>query len=365
MATIVERARKDGTKSYLAQIIRRKHGFAESRTFPTRKTAEAWAKMRERELDAQIGAGGVPTTRAEVTTTLGDLIDRFLADSAKPMGKTQRNCLKVIRTEYEVANKRLDQLTSKDLVEMTKEIGNRPTVRSKSTPLNYLAHLSKLFAVARPAYGYPLDKSVHDDALKACKALGYTGQSGKRDRRPTVGEINRLMVHFDTMQGNTIQMAKLVPFAIFSARRLDEICRITWTDYEPEHKRVMVRDMKHPGNKQGNDQFVDLPDPCCAIIDSMDKVDARIFPFNSASVSTAWAKACKMLEIENLKFHDLRHEGASRLFEMGWTIPQAASVTGHRAWATLQRYSHLRQTGDKWRDWEWIPKVTMKHAATG
>jgi hypothetical protein len=41
-----------------------------------------------------------------------------------------------------------------------------------------------------------------------------------------------------------------------------------------------------------------------------------------------------------LHFHDLRHEGISRLFEMGRTIPQAASVSGHRSWASLQRYSH-------------------------
>jgi hypothetical protein len=31
-----------------------------------------------------------------------------------------------------------------------------------------------------------------------------------------------------------------------------------------------------------------------------------------------------------LHFHDLHHEGVSRLFEMGETIPHVAAVSGHR-----------------------------------
>ena len=75
--------------------------------------------------------------------------------------------------------------------------------------------------------------------------------------------------------------------------------------------------------------------------------------------SAAFTRACKALEIEDLHFHDMRHEGASRLFEMGLTIPQAMCVTGHRTWASLQRYAHLRETGDKLRDWPWIKVVTQ------
>lgn len=60
-----------------------------------------------------------------------------------------------------------------------------------------------------------------------------------------------------------------------------------------------------------------------------------------------------MLGIEDLHFHDLRHEGVTRLFEMGRTIPQAASVSGHRSWSSLKRYAHIRQTGDKYAEWKW------------
>ncbi len=48
------------------------------------------------------------------------------------------------------------------------------------------------------------------------------------------------------------------------------------------------------------------------------------------------------LGIKDLHFHDLRHEGISRLFEADWDIPQVAAVSGHRDWKMLQRYTHLR-----------------------
>jgi hypothetical protein len=38
------------------------------------------------------------------------------------------------------------------------------------------------------------------------------------------------------------------------------------------------------------------------------------------------------------------------LFEIGYNVPHAAAVSGHRSWTSLKRYTHLRQTGDKFAD---------------
>lgn len=40
--------------------------------------------------------------------------------------------------------------------------------------------------------------------------------------------------------------------------------------------------------------------------------------------------------------HDLRHEGISRLFELGFQIPEVALVSGHTEWRTLKRYTHVK-----------------------
>lgn len=68
----------------------------------------------------------------------------------------------------------------------------------------------------------------------------------------------------------------------------------------------------------------------------------RIFPVTEGTISTIFPRACKKLGIEDLRLHDLRHEGVSRLFEQGYTIEQVALVSGHRDWKMLARYLHLK-----------------------
>jgi len=116
--------------------------------------------------------------------------------------------------------------------------------------------------------------------------------------------------------------------------------------------------MKNPGEKRGNNVWVDLPDPAVAIIKAMPTKGDLIFPYSTDAIGAAFTRACKILGIADLHFHDLRHDGVSRLFEMGLNIPHVAAVSGHRAWSSLQRYTHLRMVGDKYADWKWMGKVT-------
>jgi hypothetical protein len=57
---------------------------------------------------------------------------------------------------------------------------------------NYLSHLSSVFSIARPAWGFPLNKQAMDDAQKDMKSLGITRKSTERDRRPTLAELDKL-----------------------------------------------------------------------------------------------------------------------------------------------------------------------------
>lgn len=100
---------------------------------------------------------------------------------------------------------------------------------------------------------------------------------------------------------------------------------------------------------------MELTGEALLIINSMPRTGEFIFPYLANTIHHAWKNATKMTGIADLHFHDLRHEGISRLFEMGRTIPQVASVSGHRSWQNLQRYTHLRQTGDKYAGWKWRP----------
>lgn len=152
-------------------------------------------------------------------------------------------------------------------------------------------------------------------------------------------------------------MASIAAFALFSTRREEEIATIRWSDLDEAGSRILVRDMKDPHEKDGNDIWCELPPEALRIALAQPRISDRIFPYNHRSVSANMTRAAALLGIINLHFHDLRHEGISRLFEMGKTIPQAASVSGHRSWSSLQRYAHLRQTGDKFAGWPWLDRL--------
>lgn len=69
---------------------------------------------------------------------------------------------------------------------------------------------------------------------------------------------------------------------------------------------------------------------------------ALLFPYQEASISAAFARACKQLGIKDLRFHDLRHRATAEFFRMGLDIPRVALLTGHRTWGMLRRYTSIK-----------------------
>jgi integrase len=350
MGTIIARPRKDGTSGYTAQIVIKRKGkivHREAKTFDRKQAARAWLSRRETEL-AKPGA-----LEPQKDPKLAKVIDRYIEESKRPLGRTKLQVLSTIK-EHDIAEKRCSEITSSDVISFAQSLPVQP-----QTVQNYLSHLGAVFTVARPAWNYALDQQAMSDAMVVAKKMGLTKKGNERDRRPTLDELNRLMEHFGKIlrhRPRSAPMQKIVGFAIFSTRRQEEITLLAWADLDID--RVLVRDMKHPGDKIGNDVYCDLKPEALAIIKSMPRSASRIFPYSTDAISAAFTRACKALGIEDLHFHDLRHEGVSRLFEMGQTIPQVSSVSAHRSWSSLKRYSHLRQTGDKYAGWKWLATVT-------
>ena len=203
---------------------------------------------------------------------------------------------------------------------------------------------------AAAVHGVPVKIEPIDLARIALKRLGLVGKSNERDRRPTDEELETLFAHFDANERLTIPMSRIIRFAIATAMRQEEICRVTWSDYNARTKMLTIRDRKDPREKKGNDQRIPL-----LAVSGFDAVglieeqrviraneDDRIFPYFHKSAGTSFTRACRDLQIQDLHFHDLRHEGTSRLFEAGFEIQQVALVTGHKDWKMLRRYTHLK-----------------------
>ncbi len=361
MGTIITRKRRDGKPSYLCQIAKKlgDETVREARTFRDHKAAKAWIRQRENELD------NPHTFKAatQTTHTLADAISRYIDEYRGEIGKTKAACLRTIQ-RHSIAFMACADIGSSDIVAFARTIGTVTGLANPgpSTVGNYLAHLGSVFSIAKKGWGYPLDMEAMIDAQYVLRKQRAVTKSNKRDRRPTLDELDQILRHFDEVKARMPSSAPMVDitlFALFATRRQEEITRIEWADFEPstgKHPaRVLVRDMKNPGAKKGNDIWCELPPEAEAIIKRQPRNGECIFPYGVDGISAAFTRACKVLDIDDLRFHDLRHEGVSRLFEAGWNIPHVALVSGHRSWQSLQRYAHIRQRDDKYAGWGWRP----------
>lgn len=353
MATIQTRKRRDGSTGYTVRIRIKRDGVIvheEAKTFDgrryKRRDVERWASAREHELHAPDAVLG-----PQSTLTLGQAIARYCREYPG-WGRSKTADLARLQSAR-IANLPLVLIRAQHLIDHVRL--RRETV-GPATAGNDLTWLRVLIKVAARAWRVPVAVQVVDDAVAHCREQRLIGRARQRDRRPTLDELTRLIEWWQRGDGRQqIPMDEIVLFAVFSARRQEEICTLRREDYDAARATILVRDAKHPRDPHYSVR-VSLTPEAVAVLERQ-PAGELIFPFNGRSVQAAFARACKMLAIEDLHFHDLRHEAASRLAELGWTIPQMAAVTGHRTWANLQRYTHLAgpEPVDKYAGWGFRP----------
>lgn len=361
MGSIIKRKRADGSVAHLVRIrIQQDKAIVhtETETFDREPAARLWMKNREAELSKP---GALEKLKAP-DPTFAEAIQKYVDESRKAIGTTKAQVLTTVG-KTSLAKRRGSTITSADWVQFAKDLDVQP-----QTVANYLSHIAAVYQLARPAWGYQLDPQVINDARKVCKSLGLTTRSRQRDRRPTLEELDKLMDYFGRVKRkDATPMQFIICYAIFSTRRQEEITRQTFEDLDESHSEIWVRNMKHPGEKEGNDVRCHLvPEALAVIVNRRTSAEqtGRIFSYYSGTISKLFTDACTMLGIEDLHFHDLRHDGISRLFEMGWNIPNVASVSGHRSWASLRRYTHIRQRGDKYASWLWLERLGIHKMAS-
>ena len=70
--------------------------------------------------------------------------------------------------------------------------------------------------------------------------------------------------------------------------------------------------------------------------------DPKLFRMSAPMFRHEIHKYRVKLDMEDWRFHDLRHEATSRLFERGFNVMEVALVTGHQDLRMLKRYTHLK-----------------------
>jgi integrase len=318
-------------------LIRRKGHAAQCKTFRTKGDADGWA----RKIEGLIESGALPSGPAAAEHTVEQVLQAYrdLRDASRPIADTSTEHYMLRKLTTGLAAVRASALTPQDLVEYCTRRRDEG-----AGPYTCNMEISKLGTAMRYA-GASLHITLPDIAAAArplLKHLGLIGGGGKRERRPTEDELVSILAWLARRKGALF--TDIVVFAVATAMRRGEIGRITWADVDRDKKLLLVRDRKDPRAKAGNDQWIPLLPDAWAVLERQVRVDGetRIFAIGESTVSKYFTEACRELAIPDLHFHDLRHEGTSRLFEEGYPIEQVALVTGHRSWNHLRRYTQLR-----------------------
>lgn len=158
-----------------------------------------------------------------------------------------------------------------------------------------------------------------------------------RDRRLTARE-ERLILRHAHAHPNP-ELFSMVVLGLETAMRQGEMVKLRW-----EHINLKSRVAHLPETKNGSKRDVPLSVRARDVIIRLGvKSRGPVFSYTNNGIKSTWRFMVKKLGIEDLHFHDLRHEATSRLFELGTLdMMEIAAITGHKSLSMLKRYTHLK-----------------------
>lgn len=267
--------------------------------------------------------------------TIGDLCNRYAADKRRraPKGekaaRNEANHLRWLAEEF--ATWSANRSSPARLARWAEE--RRQSV-SAQTVKHDLNRLSAVLGRAQLVYRV-IDRNIASEARAICAQTGVFAGIESRERRASSGELDRITERCSP------EMARLIRFAVETCMRRQEIVGMRWSDVDLERATLHI-----PVTKTGKARTIRLSQQAIALLREQRSDNERVWSYAPDTVTKGFNRACRAAGIVDLRFHDLRHEGISRLFEgrtfsRPLTIPEAQIISGHSTWSQLQRYTQL------------------------
>jgi len=346
LATIRKRKTVSGEVRY--QAIVELQGFdVERRTFERKALAVDWIQRREQELRR---LRRNPATRGRGAYTVEQLIDRHLEDlkrDRKPAYAKRKQQLTWWREQ--LGSVKASDLTPAMIAERRDELLSGPAKRARGEPSGkgrrrtpatanrYLAALSKVLSDAV--------KQWHVLASNPALNVGRKREASGRLRYLTVQERDRLIEACRASELAALEL--IVMIALTTGMRRGEILGLRWPDLDRARGLIIIQKSKNQDRRS-----VPIDDTVKPLLDRhapAQRIDAGLVfphpqdPERPLPIDDAWQAALEAAEIENFRFHDLRHTAASYLAMSGATTAELAAVLGHKTLQMVKRYAHLSE----------------------
>jgi len=318
MATI----RKHGNKWQVQ--VRRAGSPPVSRSFTLKADADVWARQMEIQADKR----AIPAdARMLDRTTVLDLMQRY-QDTVIP----QKRCAKIeadmMAAMMKCSWSRLT-LSAVSAATFNTYRDDRLKTVKPSTVCREFSILQHMFNLAIRDWGVPLQSNPFANVRRP-------RITGARERRVEgQEEMARLLAAAEKCNNHYIYPIML--FAIETGMRRSEILRVRWSDFDAKKRLLRI-----PVAKNGHPRTIPLSSLAVAVLEAMPREEAQPFPVTANALRLAWGRLADRANVKDLRFHDLRHEAVSRLFERGLATQEVALVSGHRDMRMLHRYTHLR-----------------------
>lgn len=317
-----------------------------AKTFINKTDAEKWARGIEVEIERGTYEDPRSANRPG-TSCLNDLINRYLREVTPTKRNARGERYKLLGWQRQAfAADSVTNLTPSTLAQWRDDQLNRGV--APGTIRNSLAALSAVIRHATLEWGF---ENLQNPVMRIKRPAPAKG----RNRRLKHGEIEAIKAATESPW-----LCPILDLAIETAMRQGEIVSLKWERVDLEARTAHL-----PDTKNGDARTVPLSTSAVALIRGLQsgvvrQISGAIFPITSHAVSVAFRRAvararagyvqqCMDRGIEpspqhlaELRFHDLRHEAASRLFERGLDSMEVASITGHRTLQMLKRYTHLK-----------------------
>jgi integrase len=326
--------------------VRRIGSKSISRTFDLRKDAEAWATEIERE----IRRGNLAVIDAASNKlTFNDCADQYAAGPLATLRSRKTSELYLQWARKRFGPKFVTAIRSADVAKwrdalISEGVSARSVAYSLSILSTVLTFAQQELSVSLPG-GNPV------------RAVRKPAPPKGRDRRLLPGELDALLRAAD--QSRAVGLRQAIELAVETTMRLSEIIYLQW-----RHVDLFARTAHLPETKNGESRTVALSSAAVTSLSGLNVPSKRRGPVfgnwgTKFAFEKAWAK-CRKSALEtyleecandgtapdpaflsDLRFHDLRHEATSRLFERGLGIMEVASMTGHKSLSMLKRYTHV------------------------
>lgn len=312
--------RKRGPRQWEVRI-RRKGYPAQFATFEFKADADKWAS----DVEAEMGKGVFVSRKEAEATTLSEALDRFeeefISGYAQP--KQMRSRIRMVKNSP-LALKTLATVRGKDIsdyIHMREEEG-----RSSQTILHEVNLISRIFEICCRDWGM---ESLSNPTKKVSKPKQGRG----RTRRLEQEEEHKLL------EAAPSDLKPLILFALETAMRRGELSAMRWN-----HVDLAKRYVHLPKTKNGEPRSVPLSPNALMVLKALPRnIRGAVFNIRPDTITKKFTTAVKHAGLNNLRFHDLRHEATSRLFEnTDLDFMEIKGITGHKSLQMLSRYSHLR-----------------------